>query len=231
MKSLVQIAFVALLLFSVSAALSLWLNQSKQAAADPASEKTEKKNREGEKKNDKEPGESKSTPKSEGVPASPVDMAAAAALRENESRLRRRAEQMEVVLRDLQSERERVESLLKQVNTELKLSTARNSEVESKSADLEKKKVELDAAEKKNIERIAGMYDAMAPESAAPILRQMADNGRLDTAVKVLYQMKERQAARVLAELGDPALAAQLIERLRALKSQVVPAAGKTGPS
>ena len=50
MKSIFQIAFVALLLFSVSAALSLWLNQSKQAAADPTQEKNEKKSREPEKK-------------------------------------------------------------------------------------------------------------------------------------------------------------------------------------
>ena len=38
------------------------------------------------------------------------------------------------------------------------------------------------------------------------------------TAVKLLGQMQERQAAKVLAELPEPDLAATLLEKLRGLK-------------
>jgi flagellar motility protein MotE (MotC chaperone) len=40
----------------------------------------------------------------------------------------------------------------------------------------------------------------------------------------VLSQMKERQAARVLAEMPDPALAAQLLDKMRTLKRPAPPA-------
>jgi flagellar motility protein MotE (MotC chaperone) len=40
----------------------------------------------------------------------------------------------------------------------------------------------------------------------------------METAVKVLSQMKEAKAAKVLAEMSDPALAAQMVEKLRGVK-------------
>jgi flagellar motility protein MotE (MotC chaperone) len=132
--------------------------------------------------------------------------------------LRLRTEQVEIVLRDLQVERQVVENLLKQVNAEMKNASARSGELETLAAELERKRLEFAAAEKQNINKMAGMYDAMPPENAAPILKQMADSGKMDTAVKILVQMKERQAARVLAELNDAALAAQLLDRMRLLK-------------
>ncbi len=62
------------------------------------------------------------------------------------------------------------------------------------------------------------MFDSMDGEAAAPIIKQMADSGRMELAARILAQMKERNAARLLAELSDHALAVQLVERVRALK-------------
>jgi flagellar motility protein MotE (MotC chaperone) len=233
MKFFVQLGLAALVLFSLSAAMSVWLYQSTKPTEDTGGEKAAKKKERDPERPDKEPTEAKTPAKTE--PPSDRTDSALAALRDREVRLERRAAQMDIILRDLQAQRDAVDALLKQVAIELKAAAARNSELEAKASDLEKQKVDLTAAERKNIERIASMYDSMAPESAAPILRQMADSGRLDTAVKVLSQMKERQAARVLAELGDPALAAQLIDRMRVLKAQnttaTVPAGGPPRPS
>ena len=58
---------------------------------------------------------------------------------------------------------------------------------------------ELEGDEKDNIKKMAGMYDSMPPEGAAKILQEMSDSGSMDTAVKLLAMMKERQAAKVLA--------------------------------
>jgi flagellar motility protein MotE (MotC chaperone) len=236
MKFFIQLALAAFLLFSVSAALSVWLYQTSRPADDagPGEKAGKKKDKEREpERPEKDATEHKTSPKTSPPAAERIDPDTAAALRDCEARLQRRAAQMELILLDMQAEREAIDVLLRQVMAELKAANARSNELEAKAADLGKQRVELDAAERKNLERIAAMYDSMTPETAAPILRQMADSGRMDMAVKVLSQMKERQAARVLSELGDPALAAQLLDRLRGIKAQSPPAAssGTTLPA
>lgn len=222
MKYALQIGLLAAMLFSVSAGLSIWLNRSPTDATqtqdgnEKGAKKTAGKEKEPERP-EKEHTEPKASHRPE--PGAGSDAAAAAAVRDREARLEKRAAQIDLILRDLQASREAHDALLRQVTTELKQAAGRVNEVEAKAADLEKKKVDLDAAEKKNLERMAALYDAMAPETAGPILRQMADSGRMDTAVKVLSLMKERQAARVLEALGDTMLAAQLLDRMRGLKA------------
>ncbi len=51
-------------------------------------------------------------------------------------------------------------------------------------ADLNKKTVEINSLEDVNIVKLATMYDALSPESAAQILKEMAEKGRMDTAAR-----------------------------------------------
>jgi len=180
MKYALQLGFLALVLFSVSAGLSVWLNQSKQPTEASAAEKTHKKGAGGDAehsdKGDKEKGEkghgdSKSPSKAEGG-HSAAETANSEALRE---RLLRRSEQYEMILKDLQAQREVHDALVKQIVAELKTATSKVNELDSKAADLDKKKVDLDAAERKNIERMASLYDSMNAETAAP--DSQADGG------------------------------------------------------
>jgi flagellar motility protein MotE (MotC chaperone) len=226
MKNFLILGLLALLLFSVSAALSLWLNQAKQT--DTASEKEKEKDKE--KAVAKGPKESGDAPKPAGSkaegPPPPGPESSALVMRDRESKLALRAAQLDLVIRDLQSQRESTESALRQVMNELKNVSTETTRLDALAEDLRKKKVEFEAGEKKNIEKIAAMYDAMAPEAAAPILKQMADNGRLDMAAKILVQMKERNAARVLEAVGDPALALQILEKMRGIRAANPPAPG-----
>ena len=57
--------------------------------------------------------------------------------------------------------------------------------------------------------RLAKMYEAMKPESAAAILASLD----MEVALAILARMKERQAARILS-LMDPGRAAQISTRL-----------------
>src|SRR5262249_16153755 len=149
------------------------------------------------------------------------------AVREKEAQLDARQQRLELVYQDIKSERSALDELRKQVSDELKavedkMTVVERKRVESeqkiqdKSAEiaaLEKKRVELGNTEQTNIKRMAEMYDNMDAESAARILQQLADSAKLDTAVKVLGLMKERQAAKVLAAMPpDSGLAAQLLE-------------------
>jgi flagellar motility protein MotE (MotC chaperone) len=225
MKNFLILALTALLLFSISAALSLWLNQSREQA-DAQADKDKaagKKNGEREREQTEPRAAPKTEPKGDHKTEPGTDNTT---FREREAQLARRAAQMDIVLRDLQAQRDVVDNLLKQVQTEMRTASAKVGELEAMAAELEKKKVEAGAAEKQNITRIATMLDTMAPESASKVIVQMSDTGKLDNAARVLVQMKDRQVGRVLDQL-DPALAAQLLDKVRAMR----PSSPTTAPS
>ncbi len=214
MKNIVILVLTALLLFAISAALSLWLQQSSATATASQNEKdkTAKKNA------NKSEEETTRPPTSKSEPSPTSDLAAAmAALREREAQVERRAQQMQIVLQDLQEQRERFDELVRQVAQEVKAVTKSLDQLAALENQV-KKKQETDEFDRKNIDRLATMFDSMDGPAAAPIIKQMADSGRLELAARILAQMKERNAARVLAELNDHALAVQLVERVRALK-------------
>lgn len=225
MKNFLILGLLALLLFSVSAALSLWLNQSNAPTEDKSGEK-DKDKAAGKKPadKDKEPADPRPSPKSE--PGTGPD--SVAIVRDQQDKLKLRSAQMELVLRDLQDARASTDALLRQVTAELKTATAKTGELEAMAKQLEAKKIDYTTAERQNIIKMASWYDAMAPESSAPILKQMADSGNMDMAVKILAQMKERQVAAIFAALNDPPLAAQLLERMRLYKT---PAAAAPPPA
>jgi flagellar motility protein MotE (MotC chaperone) len=147
-------------------------------------------------------------------------------VKDRETQLESRRKQLELVYEDIRGERGAVDALRKQLNDEVKAIEQRMSAVERVQADsvhkvseLQKNLVELEGAEQTNIKKMADMYDSMDPEAAAKILEQLANTAKMDTAVKLLAQMKERQAAKVLAALpADSGLAAQLLEKLKGYK-------------
>lgn len=160
-----------------------------------------------------------------------------AAVREKEDKLAAQQKNLELVYQDIRGERGAIDELRKQVTEELKAVQGKMSDVERERAKAEEKRqetdqkvsemqknlFELEGVERDNIRKMAETFDSMAPESAAKILQSLADTARMDTAVKVLGQMKERQAAKVLAELSTTtpdgaALAAQLLEKLKGFK-------------
>jgi flagellar motility protein MotE (MotC chaperone) len=149
----------------------------------------------------------------------------AALVRERENQLNARQRQLELVIEDIRSERAAIDELRSQADELLKAGEERMAEVERQRTELEIKQQKIDGRvtemvgqEKDNIKKMGSVYDNMAPENAAKIIQQMADGGTMDTAVKLLAVMKERQAAKVLSEMPDPSLAAQLSERLKDLK-------------
>jgi flagellar motility protein MotE (MotC chaperone) len=232
MKNFLILALVAALLFSISAALSLWLNQSRQADVPSEKEKSVSKAN-----GEKEPpatqatpkGEPKALPKSVTNPVGPDPTT----FREREAQLARRAAQIDMVVRDLQVQRDLVDTLMRQVTSELKTATGKLDQLQTLAGQIEKKKTELSDAEKQNIARIASMLDTMTPEGAARVIVQIADSGKLENAARVLVLMKDRQIGRVLDQL-DPALAAQLLDRVRAQRTPApapTPAAGTAIPA
>jgi flagellar motility protein MotE (MotC chaperone) len=155
-----------------------------------------------------------------------------ASLRERETQLGARQKQMELVYQDIRGERAAIDELRKQVTEELNGAKEMQAELEKKKLDaddqrqktagqvkeLEQRMINFDGMETSNVQKMAEMLNNMAPESAARILQQMADTGKMETAVKLMGLMKERQAAKVLSEFTDPSMAAQLLDKLKDLK-------------
>jgi flagellar motility protein MotE (MotC chaperone) len=87
-------------------------------------------------------------------------------------------------------------------------------------AALDSKLEVIGQVENKNLKKMAQMYDKMPSESAAQILGEMVRTGEETTAIKILYLMTDRQAARVLAAITPAEQAAEITKRLRLLKKE-----------
>ncbi len=151
---------------------------------------------------------------------------------EREEQLAARKKMIELIQEDIRGERTALDELRSQIKSELEALNEAVEGVEKQrgsideerqkisktTQEMEAKIVQLQKEEQDNLKKMSGMYNSMSPEVAARILQNLADTGKMDTAVKVLGQMQERQAAKVLAELSDAGLAAQLVEKLKSLR-------------
>lgn len=72
-----------------------------------------------------------------------------------------------------------------------------------------------------NIKKTAERLDSMPPEETAKILKEMVEKRRVAGVIAILNTMDSRQSAKVLSAISSesPELAAELVERLKKLKS------------
>ena len=220
MKNVVLLVVSALSLFAISAGISMYLNT-------PAAGKTSR-------VPDPEPVKPVSAPAAK-ADTDAVNMAAELkerldAVKDREAKLAARQKQMDIVLEDIRAERTALDMLRQQVAAELKRATDRVGNRDQKTVEVSPESkapvAAPDQSESPNVLRMAALYDAMAPEVAAKVLQQLIGSGRADTAAKVLAQMPPAKANRVLVELKDPALAADLLEKMKGATPAPVPTPG-----
>ena len=74
---------------------------------------------------------------------------------------------------------------------------------------------ELTQQESDNIVNLAKLFNSMKPEQAVTVILQLSDQ----TAVEILYRMKEREAGKLIESLAqsDPVRAADITERYKRL--------------
>ena len=85
---------------------------------------------------------------------------------------------------------------------------------------LENAQIAIKSDELANLKKTATIYDKMDTASAAKILINMCTSRQIEDAVKILNYMSERNAAKVLGEIGttDPKIATDLCQMLKRLK-------------
>jgi flagellar motility protein MotE (MotC chaperone) len=157
-----------------------------------------------------------------------------AELNQRESDLAGDEARLKFLLDDIQREKQEVGALLGEIEVQLAHSQglleeaarqggsvpgAASVDGESSSAPASQESSEQ---ERKNLRTVAEWLQGMPPEQAAESLRQLCNDGKMDMAVKLLGFFEQRDAAKILAALGDAALVTQLAEKFRDLKEEPV---------
>ena len=248
MKKLIAVALVGVVLFSASAGVSWYLKQEQEKIAESAEVPAGVTLKPGKEIRpfaaptpEAKPGGTAPrpairpphNPQAEGVAQMASNLRnQTEAVQNRERQLAIRQKNMDVIYQDLSKERQTITDLQKQVNEEMKALMNKLASLEQKATEVDqqhskmvekvqeiKKNIsEFDNVEQNRIKQMAAIYDTMEPESAAEILMHMVDSGKLDTAVKILATMRERQAARILSQVQDRTVAVELLDRLKGLK-------------
>jgi flagellar motility protein MotE (MotC chaperone) len=92
--------------------------------------------------------------------------------------------------------------------------------LEQKQQQLQQSILQIESIEQANFQRLAATYDKMDTTQAARILGAMAAGPQSADAIKILYYMSERTAAKVLGEIGaaQPETASMISLKLKRIQ-------------
>ena len=120
---------------------------------------------------------------------------------------------------DLKREYDRRDAELKAEKLKLEKEGTR---IAQESARLENRVILFTQEERESLKRAAAVVEKMEPEKAAEAVTKMWQGGQdtRDTAVKELSLVNQRNAAKILDAIQDPAVKADMMERLSFLRPQ-----------
>jgi hypothetical protein len=153
-------------------------------------------------------------------------------LQERENALDERERQMMLEAKDLEARQAEVDGLMAHVNdtivqAESLLSSINKKRLElaedKKSFDEQKEQFESEtgltpADQEKNEKQAAGLIQSMNPDTAANVIRELANDGKMDYALALLEKMEQRNGAKILEAINDKTLIAEITDKLRARK-------------
>lgn len=149
-------------------------------------------------------------------------------LRNQEQRLEKDKLRLKTAHIDIETRQREIEGMLIQVNDKLATAekllddikvaaerlTTEKQDVSKKLDELQQSEEDLNAGENVNVQMVASWIQNMKAEQAAEIIREMANDGKMDFGLKLLAQIEDRNVAKILAAMRDPILVAELAERL-----------------
>lgn len=150
-------------------------------------------------------------------------------LKAREAALDEREKRMQLEYSDMEARHAEMEGLLAHVNDTLTAGESLLAQIKQQSTALKTERETLDKNREEfeketgqtpedkaaNEKQAAGLIESMSPEIAADVLREFANDGRIDYALTMLQKMEERNAAKILDSLKDPTLLAELTSRLQ----------------
>lgn len=112
------------------------------------------------------------------------------------------SKRLDLYREDLAKERETIDAIRAEIVSQW-------DEIKKAKASFDKEVTDLNGIEEKNLKQLATSYESMKPEKAAEIVAKLDEA----TAVKTLFLMRERSAAKVMENM-DKETAARLTERM-----------------
>ncbi len=233
---------IAIVLFSAAAGVSWYLQGSGQPAAKEPEEKTVKAEPVKGKPVLHEPVAPRPAPRGPVSPEAEKITAFASSLEKQQDALKgreqlvaQREKQLDLIHDEIKKDQGKLDAIRKDVENELALVQEKLDLLDKRTAQAEKERrntteqleevrkasLQLDSLETKNLKQLASIYDKMEAETAAQSILQLADKGKLDTAVTIISNMRERNAAALFNELfkQDATIGVQLFDRIRYLKT------------
>jgi len=137
-------------------------------------------------------------------------------MREYQSKQKQLAQEEERIQLSRQTLQEEIDRL-----NELRVKLAALAQnLEEKQQQLQQSILQIEGIEQANFQRLAATYDKMDTTQAARILAAMAAGPQAADAVKILYYMSERTAAKVIGEIGaaQPETASMISLKLKQIQ-------------
>jgi len=159
-------------------------------------------------------------------------------LREQQANLRREQEaaekervRMKLVMEDIKNQQRELDGMLVQLQDKIKSGEALLSQLsdERQKLDEERKttakqlevlneaRTDVDASEATNVKQISRWFQGMDPEQSSKILRNIANDGEMDRVVQILANIEDRNVAKILGAMDDPALVGQITEKMQVM--------------
>lgn len=246
MSRMIVFLSIAVILFSVAAGGSWYLQYAQHGEEEPGKVADEKANAKAKASPNKSEAGDKSGNRALPRPAASPELEKIAktaatlqqqqeALKARENQLVLREKQLDTIHDEIKKEHKKLDAVRKEIEGELQVVQEKLELLEKRSGSVDKARKEADAkidefeqkltkikpAEIKNTRQAATIHERMEPEAAALSIQQMVEKGEMDFAVGILANMRERQAAALLSELAkqESGTSAQLMTRLRYYKT------------
>lgn len=150
-------------------------------------------------------------------------------LQEREKALDERERRMQLEYKDLEARQAEVEGLLAHINDTLTAGESLLSQINTKRLEMAEEKSALESQKEEhesktglspedqqaNERQAAALIEAMNSETAADVIKEFANSGKMDFALALIEQMEERNGAKILDAINDPALLADMTSKLR----------------
>jgi chromosome segregation ATPase len=153
-------------------------------------------------------------------------------LRQRQDEIRKEELRLQLVQKDIEGQKREVEGILTQTQQTLEAAEQMLAQIQqerqSLASERQQHQQELnnlqsvkdvpDEDRQTNIKKMAELLGQMTAEEAAEVLKNLANKGNTDYVLRLLDNIEQRDAAKILDALGDPALVAELTENYQELR-------------
>ena len=121
--------------------------------------------------------------------------------------------EVEGTLQQTRSLMESMEALLEETRTSIVALQKERVETDQKADNLKKLETEAGAGVAANVKSFSEFLQSMPATDSAETIKEMTNNGKMDFAVQLLRNNEPRNVAKILAEIKDPPLVAEIASR------------------